>query len=150
MAIQLAIKGARVMLVEEKKFPRPKLCGEFISPECLTHFRRLGVLDQMIDAGGASLSETVFYSRKGNSVAVPSEWLKSGSKALGLSRREMDHKLLERAKSAGVTVLEETHASLLLQDSGQVCGVRVKTRDAFGDAVKDYPALITIYATGRA
>lgn len=137
------------MLVEEKKFPRPKLCGEFISPECLAHFRRLGVLDQMIDAGGASLSETVFYSCKGNSVAVPSEWFKSGTKALGLSRREMDYKLLERAKSVGVTVLEETHASLLLQDGGQVCGVRVKTRDAFGDAVKDYPALVTIDATGR-
>ncbi|MFN2517021.1 MAG: NAD(P)/FAD-dependent oxidoreductase [Pyrinomonadaceae bacterium] len=149
VAIQLAMKGARVMLVEEKKFPRPKLCGEFISPECFTHFRRLGVFDQMIDVGGASLSETVFYSPKGNSVAVPSEWFKSGTKALGLSRSEMDHKLLERAKSVGVTVLEETHASLLVQDRGQVCGVRVKTRDATGDTVKDYRALITIDATGR-
>lgn len=31
-AIHLAIAGARVLLVEEKKFPRQKLCGEFISP----------------------------------------------------------------------------------------------------------------------
>ena len=148
-AIQLALKGARVLLIEEKKFPRPKLCGEFISPECLAHFKRLGVLDQMTGAGGASLSETVFYSRKGNNVAVPSEWFKSGARALGLSRSEMDYKLLERAKSAGVMVLEEAHAALLIQERGQVCGVRVKTRDVAGDIVSDYPALVTIDATGR-
>jgi flavin-dependent dehydrogenase len=148
-AVELALKGARVLLIEEKKFPRPKLCGEFISPECLTHFKRLGVLDQMVQAGGASLSETVFYSRKGNNVAVPSEWFKSGARALGLSRSEMDHKLLERAKSAGVMVLEEAHAALLIQERGQVCGLRVKTRDVEGDVVSDYPALVTIDATGR-
>ncbi len=148
-AIQLALNGARVLLIEEKKFPRPKLCGEFISPECLTHFKRLGVLDQMIDSGGSSLSETVFYSRKGDNVAVPSEWFKSGTRALGLSRSEMDHQLLERAKSAGVMVLEEAHANLLIQEHRQVCGVRVKTRDVVGDIVSDYPALVTIDATGR-
>ena len=33
-AIRLAAGGLNVLLVEQKKFPRPKLCGEFISPEC--------------------------------------------------------------------------------------------------------------------
>lgn len=144
-AIQLALAGARVLLIEEKKFPRAKLCGEFISPECLTHFKRLGVMDQMSTAGGASVSETVFYSRRGNRVAVPSEWLKSGTQALGLSRSEMDHQLLERAKSAGVVVLEEAHASLLLSEREEVRGIGVKT----GDATQDYRALVTIDATGR-
>ena len=133
-AIQLALTGARVLLIEEKKFPRPKLCGEFISPECLPHFKRLGVMDQMSAAGGAAVSETVFYSRHGSSVAVPSEWFLSGAQALGLSRSEMDHQLLERAKNAGVVVLEETHASRLICE---------------GDATRDYEALITVDATGR-
>jgi flavin-dependent dehydrogenase len=144
-AIQLALAGARVLLLEEKKFPRPKLCGEFISPECLTHFKRLGVMDQMSAAGGAAVSETVFYSRHGNSVAVPSEWFMSGVQALGLSRSEMDHQLLQRAKSAGVVVLEETHASRLICEREEVRGIRVKS----GDATRDYEALITIDATGR-
>jgi flavin-dependent dehydrogenase len=146
VAIELAINGARVLLMEEKKFPRAKLCGEFISPECLTHFQRLGVMDQMSAAAGASLSETVFYSRRGHSVAVPSEWFQAGTNALGLSRSEMDYQLLERAKSVGVEVLEETHASRLIRDGENVHGIRVKT----GGAVRDYPALITIDATGRA
>jgi len=144
-AIQLALTGARVLLIEEKKFPRAKLCGEFISPECLTHFKRLGVMDQMSAAGGAAVSETVFYSRHGNSVAVPSEWFMSGAQALGLSRSEMDHQLLQRAKNAGVVVLEETHASRLICEGEEVRGIRVKN----GDATRDYEALVTVDATGR-
>src|SRR6185503_6514956 len=129
-AIQLALTGARVLLIEEKKFPRPKLCGEFISPECLAHFKRLGVMDQMSAAGGASVLETVFYSRRGNSVAVPSEWFISGGQALGLSRSQMDHQLLQRAKNVGVVVLEEMHASRLICEREEVRGLRVKSGDA--------------------
>jgi flavin-dependent dehydrogenase len=145
-AIHLAMTGARVLLIEEKKFPRAKLCGEFISPECFTYFKRLGVMDQMISAGGASLSETVFYSRRGHSVAVPSAWFKFGTTALGLSRREMDRRLLERAKSVGVEVLEKVHASGLILESGRVVGVCMKA----GDVARNYEALVTIDATGRA
>ena len=134
-----------MLLIEEKKFPRAKLCGEFISPECLSHFKRLGVMDQMSAAGGAAVSETVFYSRRGNSVAVPSEWFKPGTQALGLSRTEMDHQLLQRARSAGVVVLEETHASRLICEREEVRGIRVKT----GEATRDYEARVTIDATGR-
>ena len=144
-AIQLALAGARVLLVEEKKFPRAKLCGEFISPECLIHFKRLGVMEQMSAAGGEDVSETVFYSARGNSVAVPSEWFSRGTQALGLSRSEMDQQLLQRAKSAGVTVLEETHASRPISEREQVRGIRVKS----GETTADYGALVTIDATGR-
>ena len=102
-------------------------------------------MDQMSAAGGAAVSETVFYSRRGNSVAVPSEWFKPGTQALGLSRSEMDHQLLQRAKGVGVVVLEETHASRLISEREEVRGVHVKT----GEATRDYEALVTIDATGR-
>ncbi len=144
-ATQLACDGARVLLVEEKKFPRAKLCGEFISPECLMHFKRLGVFERMTSAGGAALSETVFYSGRGRSVSVPSEWFGAGSTALGLSRSEMDHVLLQRAKEVGVVVMEQTHASGLIQEGGFVRGIRVKN-DA---GVEEYRSLLTIDATGR-
>jgi flavin-dependent dehydrogenase len=150
-AIQLAMDGARVLLVEEKKFPRPKLCGEFISPECFAHFKRLKVSEEMFSAGGTSLTQTVFYSRRGHHVAVPSEWFKSGTNALGLSRSEMDHKLLERAKNAGVVVIEGSHAAGLIRERGQVRGIRVKPAHINGDVgSNDYRALVTIDATGRA
>ncbi|HEV7701214.1 MAG TPA: FAD-dependent oxidoreductase, partial [Pyrinomonadaceae bacterium] len=68
-AIRLANAGRSVLLVEKEQFPREKLCGEFISPECLEHFSELGVLDAMQSAGGVELTETIFYGRGGRGVA---------------------------------------------------------------------------------
>lgn len=144
-AIHLTLKGARVLLVEQKEFPRPKLCGEFISPECISHFQRLGVADRMLAAGGASIKNTVFFSRKGASVHLPSEWFKPGTAALGLSRSEMDHRLLERAKEVGVTVLENAHATGLLQTDRRVEGLIIK----IDDELHSCKSTITIDATGR-
>src|SRR6266581_3853751 len=84
-ATHLAMRGARVLLAEQKKFPREKLCGEFISPECTAHFERLGVIDRMLSVGPASLHETVFYAHGGKSVSVPSAWFGANGSALGLS-----------------------------------------------------------------
>ena len=108
-AIHLSMSGARVLLAEQKRFPRAKLCGEFISPECTVHFERLGVVEQMLAAGPTSLNETVFYSRGGNRVRVPSAWFGAQGVALGLSRAEMDERLLRRAANCGVEVLEDAH-----------------------------------------
>ena len=145
-AIGLAAEGARVLLAEQERFPRAKLCGEFISPECLAHFERLGVAQRMAGAGGARVTETVFYSRRGMSVSVPSEWFGAGRVALGLSRAQMDARLLERAREVGVEVLEETQAAGLLFEEKRVCAVSLKT----GSRVREIKALVTIDATGRA
>src|SRR5437660_721883 len=103
-AIHLATRGARVLLAEQKRFPRAKLCGEFISPECALHFERLGVSDEMRAAHPAALTATVFYARSGRNVRVPSSWFGASGVALGLSRAEMDERLLRRAANAGAHV----------------------------------------------
>jgi flavin-dependent dehydrogenase len=146
-AIHLADKGARVLLAEQKKFPRAKLCGEFISPECFDHFERLGVAQSMTQAGGAQVSETLFYSRGGASVRVPSEWFGAGrAAALGLSRSAMDERLMQRARAAGVHVLEEARATGLLLEDGRVRGVRLKVCGR----EREYTSLVALDATGRA
>jgi flavin-dependent dehydrogenase len=144
-AIHLAIRGARVLLVEQKKFPRAKLCGEFISPECTPHFERLGVAEQMFSASPAKLTETVFYSRQGKSVRVPSAWFGANGVALGLSRAEMDERLLRRASAAGAEVLENAHVVNLLLTKDRVEGVTIK----HAGSEADYRAPVTIDATGR-
>src|SRR5216684_4095876 len=145
-ATHLAMRGARVLLAEQKKFPREKLCGEFISPECALHFERLGVIDRMLAASPAHLNETVFYARNGKSVCVPSQWFGANGSALGLSRAEMDERLLRRAGEAGVTVLEEAQVGDLLFEKAEVCGVGLKNA---GTQIS-YHAPVTIDATGRA
>ncbi|MDQ1524732.1 MAG: hypothetical protein QOE47_2656, partial [Pyrinomonadaceae bacterium] len=127
-AVHLATRGVRVALVEREHFPRAKLCGEFISPECLAHFARLGVLDEMTSAGGARVGETIFFARSGRRVGVPSAWFgaeaagdvdtATASGALGLSRAEMDQRLMLRARALGVEVLEETQVTGLLFAGG--------------------------------
>jgi flavin-dependent dehydrogenase len=145
-AIHLAHNGARVLLAEQKKFPRPKLCGEFISPEC--YARTLNVWDvaeRMLAGNPAELSETVFYSKNGAKVSVPSKWFSGGGIALGLSRAEMDERLLRKAIDVGVDVQEDVSvADLLLQD-GRVNGVKLK----HNGTEQTIAASITIDATGR-
>ena len=145
-AIHLARGGVRVLLIEQKKFPRPKLCGEFISPECQAHFEKLGVAEAMISSGPAWLDETVFYSSKGHHVAVPSTWFSGGRAAFGLSRAVMDEVLLRSAQNDGVVVLEGASITEPLLDGESVVGVRVKTDGSH----HDFRAPITIDATGRA
>ena len=144
-AIHLAEQGMKVLLAEQKKFPRAKLCGEFISPECINHFERLGVAESIFAAKGATLIETSFYSRRGNKVTVPSHWFGSDRAAIGLSRAEMDQLLLERAKRVGVTVLQEAQVVEPILKAQRVSGMRIK----LNDQIDDYHAAITIDATGR-
>jgi flavin-dependent dehydrogenase len=145
-AIHLALTGKRVLLVEQKKFPRPKLCGEFISPECSAHFERLGVAERMLARHPAELVETVFYAKSGANVSVPSSWFSTGGSALGLSRAEMDERLLRRAAGAGADVREDVSVADLLIQDGQVHGAKLK-HNGIEEAIR---APITIDATGRA
>lgn len=144
-AIHLARNGLQVLVVEQKKFPRPKLCGEFISPECEQHFQKLGVAEAMNSSVPSLITETVFYSARGQHVTVPSRWF-GGPAALGLSRAVMDDVLLRRAQECGVSVLEGATIGEPILDRDEVLGVRVK----LDGQQREYHAPISIDATGRA
>jgi flavin-dependent dehydrogenase len=147
-AIRLAGAGLSVILIEKAKFPREKLCGEFISPECGPHFDELGLNGQIDAVRGAEIRETVFYAKSGRSIAVPNEWFGStGAPALGLSRAEMDSLLLDRAAELGVVITQETSATGLLFDNDGVSGVTVKNPDKSSISIG---AKVTVDATGRA
>lgn len=147
LAIRLVNAGLRVVLIEKSTFPREKLCGEFISPECLRHFEELGVAAAIDAAGGASVGTTVFYARSGRNVAVESRWFGGAHpNALGLSRAKMDEVLLEQARRAGVDVLEETTAAGLLRDGETVRGIRIKE----GSGERELRSGLAVDATGRA
>lgn len=153
--VRLALAGKRVALFEARRFPRHKLCGEFVSPECLPHFRALGVESDMNDARPARITETVFYTVGGRRMVVPSEWFEGETgaadkpaAAVGISRREMDARLLKRAAALGVRVHEETRATQLIQASnGAIDGVRFKRADG---SMCEARGRVTLDATGRA
>jgi menaquinone-9 beta-reductase len=147
LAIRLAQSGFNTVLIEREHFPRPKLCGEFISPECFRHFKELGVLEDMLAAGGDRIVETRFFETGGRSVTVPTNWFGNGDFALSLSRREMDNRLLERAKGLGVEVHDGTMLTDVEYTHDVVQGVRV--RSSTGD-VRVIAGDFFVDATGRA
>jgi len=146
LAIRLATAGRNVLLVEQKKFPREKLCGEFISPECLEHFGELGVSSVLDLAGPASLSKTVFYSSTGRPLPILAEWLGSShTNAIGISRSRLDELLVRRASAAGAEVREETVGVPILSN-GQIEKLILKTHDGTEESIEGG---IVVDATGR-
>ena len=146
-AIHLATSGLKVLLAEQKKFPRPKLCGEFISPECQNHFEKLGVAREIVCSEPSSIAETVFYSSRGHHVSVPSSWFGERERmALGLSRAVMDEVLLRRAAQAGVDVIEGMSVVGPQMNADTVHGLTVKSETG----EQRFEAPLTIDATGRA
>ena len=147
LAIRLADAGFDVVLIERKRFPRQKLCGEFISPECLRHFHDLHVADQMLDAGGDRILETRFFELGGRGVTVPTGWFGSGDFALSLSRAEMDNLLLKQARRAGVDILEGVSIVGIERENGRLAALKARSED--GES-REIAADIFVDATGRA
>ncbi len=46
LALRLARAGVAVALLDPSRFPRDKICGEFLSPECWDAFDDLGLTDR--------------------------------------------------------------------------------------------------------
>lgn len=147
LAVRLANRGFEVALVERERFPRHKLCGEFISPECLRHFAEIGVRDEMLSAGGEKIYETRFHDRRGRALAVPSGLLDGAGFALSLSRYEMDRCVMERARAAGVTVFEGSRVSEVLTEGEMITGLGI-TDETRAQSLLN--ADLFIDATGRA
>jgi len=122
-AIRLARDGRSVLVVEKQEFPRHKVCGEFVSPECLGHFEELGVRNRLFDLSLPRFARTVFHSTTGRRLEIDNTWFGavSGS-AVGISRAAMDNALLKVAREAGAEVIEGVAARPLLEER-RVVGV---------------------------
>ena len=145
LAIRLARRGHEVTLVERERFPRHKLCGEFISPECLSQFAELGVLDEMLSAGGERIYETRFFEKNGRSFSVPSRLLDDRGFALSLSRSKMDDILFRAARAAGTNVIDNAKITDANVDNERVEAVTVNA----GGEISILSADLFIDATGR-
>jgi flavin-dependent dehydrogenase len=143
----LARDGLRALLLEKSRFPREKVCGEFITPECLNVFDRLNVSERMFDAGAKVIDRWTLFAPDGRGVGVPMEWIADGHKpALGISRARMDMILLESAREAGVDAREGFHVSpRLLRENGTIF-IEGK---ADGETVERFSAPVVIDASGR-
>jgi flavin-dependent dehydrogenase len=143
----LAQNGHRILLLEKSRFPRDKLCGEFITPECLNIFDRLNIRERMFNAGAQLIGKWTFFAPDGRGVEMPIEWIAEGhGNAISISRARMDFIMLERAREVGVEVREGFHVSPHLHREVNLGIVEGK---ADGEKVECFSAPIVIDASGR-
>jgi len=144
-ATVLARGGARVLMLDRARFPRPKLCGDTINPGALALLGRLGMtaafertalpLDGMIVTGERDVQVRCAYG--------------PGLHALSIVREALDAALVAAATDAGVRFEEGVLVrSALVDDTSppRVRGVVMAGRDGRDVRV---PAPFVIAADGR-
>jgi menaquinone-9 beta-reductase len=144
-----AARGAKTLLIEKDRFPRDKVCGEFLSAEGCAVLARLGLLPALIEKGAMPMDGCLLADPKGRSVTAPLPDLPgAGRTAWGMSRAVLDEVLLNHAASCGVTVRERTTAIRPVLNNGRVTGVitRPANRDGGDETVE---AALVIAADGR-
>ena len=150
-AILLAERGLDVLLLDKARFPRPKVCGEYLSPEGARLLDRLGVLKAVDDAGAQPLSGMRIVAPDGTTLVgrYPTAGAFRGYRdhALALPRETLDRILLERARSLPIDVRERHRVTGLVIEGDRIAGVRAEDADGRPFETR---ARLTVGADGRA
>lgn len=146
----LARAGAQVTILDRARFPRDKPCAEYLSPQASRILEAMGALDLVENAGAAKLGGMLVRAPNGEHIrgdfAAAHGFSGFRDRGLAIRRRILDAVLLERARAAGVEVVEHTRVTDLLRDgTGRTIGVRTLVADG---AVSDVRARLTIGADG--
>ena len=119
-ATKLARAGWDVVMVDQRKFPREKVCGDGLIPDSHAALRELGVLDEVMSKA-QSVSHVRCTGPRGASVDVP------GTLAV-LPRRDLDEILCRNAVNQGARMFAPVHFDApLLDDAGRVIGASVSS-----------------------
>jgi flavin-dependent dehydrogenase len=117
-AATLAMAGRRTLVLEKDRFPRAKVCGEFLSGAAREDLRRLGVLDD-VEAGAERIDRGFLHLPRGRS--VPFEL---PATALGISRFRLDDLLARRAGAVGADVRHGARVTSIERIAGSGFQVR--------------------------
>jgi menaquinone-9 beta-reductase len=147
-AFLLSRMGYRVAAVDRAAFPRDKPCSEYMSPEVVRLLEHLGVLHTLEAAGAVPLHGTAVTAPRG--ARLHGKFALAGYRpfrptGLSVSRRILDHVLLEAARGAGVEVIERTTVEELLYHRGGIAGALVRDHDGRRHGIR---ARLTVGADG--
>jgi geranylgeranyl reductase family protein len=153
-AILLAEAGHEVLLLDRARFPRDKVCGEYLSPEGSRILDRLGVLKAVEAAGARPLRGMRITAPDGTRLCGDypraGRWRGYRDHALAVPRRLFDAVLVERARALPVTVREGFRVTDLVVEGGRVTGVEGVDQDGGGLRSERLGARLVVGADGRA
>jgi geranylgeranyl reductase family protein len=144
VALLLRRLGRHVVLFDEARFPRDKICGEALSPGAWRLLQAIGAADEIAAAGAYPVAGMRLTAPDGRSFAGRYD----GGRTTGyaIRRERLDAILLRRAREAGVTVQEGARVTGLRRSAqGATCGVDVQQ----GGRVRPLRARLVIGADGR-
>ena len=111
-----AENGLRVVVVEREKFPREKVCGDCLNPECWPILRRLGIDQRVRALPHGTLDCVEFINARGVRLQVD---LPRGEDAeIALKRSVFDSILLDRARKLGAEVREASTLTSVEKSDG--------------------------------
>jgi flavin-dependent dehydrogenase len=137
-ALLLARAGVDVRVIERSRFPRTKVCGEYLNAGAVAALARLGVLDG-VRAVASELRGVRIVPAGAGAVALAFPGV-----ALASARADLDAVLLDAAAAAGATV-EQARVEDVMLENGRCVGVRVRT--PAGD-LEDRAARVVVGADG--
>ncbi len=150
-AILLAERGLSVLVLDRADLPRPKICGEYLSPEAARVLDRVGVLKTLDAAGAAPLRGMRITAPDGTTLVGRyrslGRWRPYREHAMGVSRRVLDAALADRLRLLPVDFRERVRVTDVVVEGGQVTGVRTIDGD---DREQTFAAPLVVGADGRA
>lgn len=150
-AILLAEHGLHALVLERGDRSRPKICGEYLSPEGGRVLDRLGVLKVVDSAGAVALRGMRITAPDGTTLTgqygAVGAFRPYREHATGVSRAILDGALRERLRGLPVDLREGTRVTDVVVERGTVVGVAAV--DAGGTATT-FKAPLVVAADGRA
>jgi 2-polyprenyl-6-methoxyphenol hydroxylase-like FAD-dependent oxidoreductase len=124
MAWALAREGARVVVLDRARFPREKVCGDFIEPRGLRLFRAMGCLPALEKRQPLPISHVSIFlnARRAYHGSIPFYGQTHDLPPHGyiVPRLQLDMLLLEAARTAGAEFLEGCSATNVSIDKSGV------------------------------
>jgi flavin-dependent dehydrogenase len=111
-ALLLARAGHSVVVVEPARFPRRKVCGEFIAASGVEFLRTLGLGAELDAAAGPEVRNIALWSGHHAFQARMPAWHTAAPYPRALARETLDALLLEHARRHGARVIQAPDPSI--------------------------------------
>ena len=128
-AYWLASAGHDVVMVERKRYPREKTCGDGLTPRSVKQLEDMGLGDELAGAGHRYTGLRSHGFGRTLELTWPAHPTLPGYGYV-ITRKDLDALVAERAAKAGATVWEGAEATEPIVEGGLVKGAAVKVKPA--------------------
>lgn len=125
LAAGLCRAGARVLLAERARHPRPKACAEYASPMIVEELMRIGLPPESWSPDAVPLGGMNLHAG-GHAVRIAYADDAGPRTAWGVDRRRFDARLAQHAVECGADLREGSQAVSLTVARGWVSGARIR------------------------